>query len=189
MQAKPGVSEEAAKEFEDLQFADCLSGVIKGCYIWRAETMPSYFWNGDHSDLPDNSDFYVHVFGGLRAMLTWPRKESAKKDFDDKENARVEPGEKKSVLAMCRQHKDLLEDRNAQGEFKSFDFGDFTGTLSNETGTKYEDAWPIKGRITLKNGDVYIGSMFGNKRQGMGAYYYQNGDFYSGLWHNDKKEG
>ena len=39
------------------------------------------------------------------------------------------------------------------------------------------------------NGDIYIGELLNNKREGFGIYYYHNGNRYEGEWKNDNKDG
>ena len=40
-----------------------------------------------------------------------------------------------------------------------------------------------------ENGDIYIGTLYNNKREGRGVMYYKNGEKYKGEWINDLKDG
>jgi len=46
-----------------------------------------------------------------------------------------------------------------------------------------------KGKLVLRNGDVYIGSWEDNKKTGQGVYLYSNGIKYNGQWKDDIMEG
>ena len=46
-----------------------------------------------------------------------------------------------------------------------------------------------RGKLVLRNGDVYIGSWVEDRKTGQGIYIYSNGIKYNGQWKNDVMEG
>ena len=46
-----------------------------------------------------------------------------------------------------------------------------------------------KGKLVLRNGDIYIGSWEDNRKTGQGVYLYSNGIKYNGQWKDDIMEG
>jgi len=58
----------------------------------------------------------------------------------------------------------------------------YTGELKN--GKRHG-----KGKLVLRNGDIYIGSWEDNRKTGQGVYFYSNGIKYNGQWKDDIMEG
>ena len=46
-----------------------------------------------------------------------------------------------------------------------------------------------KGKLVLRNGDVYVGSWVEDRKMGQGIYIYSNGIKYNGQWKDDVMEG
>lgn len=72
------------------------------------------------------------------------------------------------------------------------------GVLQGTDGTKYEGEWKAgkrhgRGTLWVKKGKKYVkryaGEWAGDRLEGSGYFYYDNGDIYRGLWLRDKRSG
>ena len=72
---------------------------------------------------------------------------------------------------------------------------DGSGKLSLKDGAEVEGKWKEgelsndKNNIIIYDNGKYVGTLENGHRNGMGIFYYANGDVYDGEWQNDEKRG
>ena len=88
--------------------------------------------------------------------------------------------------------------KNSNGDLFEGDFIDDSmnfGKLSIHNGDNYigyfkENKFSGYGKYIYKNlGEVYEGQFNNGKKQGIGKYFYRNGDIYEGYWFDDMRNG
>ena len=100
------------------------------------------------------------------------------------------------ILNFLKNKKGILKYPNGDiynGEFKN-DFMIF-GNFYFHNGDSFigyfkENKFDGYGKFKYKNlGEVYEGQFINGKRQGIGKYFYKNGDIYEGYWMDDMRNG